>query len=427
MRWIDTLAAWMTRRTKPATRTGLAWPFVTRAAGKPVTESQAFTLSAFWCCVRVVSETIAQMPWRIHEETDQGARVATAHPADRLLNRQPNEEMDAAVWRELMLRWCMTWGNAYSEIVRDQSFRPVALWPVEPWRVTPERTPAGLAYRVQQPSGEPVMIPAADMLHFRGLGDELEGWSVIHYAARCLGLGVAQEDSMCSQMEHGARLSGLLVPPGGGSLPAPKAETILKEWRAQNTGSGNHGKVILMSQGLEFHALSMPNTDAQLLESRQLSVVDICRFCRVPPHMAYDLARATFSNITHQSLEFSVYTLGPWVVKFEQQANRKLISRARFYSKINQAALLRADPQTRVAFYRGLRDLGAISPNEIRQLEDMNTLGPAGDKYLVPLNMTTLDQAGQPQPSSAPAADPLADPDLALWEADESGDESGDQ
>lgn len=403
MRWIERIVNMMTRRTTPAQRRGAAWYTYGRGAGQTVTEQTAYTLSAWWCCVRVVSETIAQMPWRVHEETDAGHQLAEGHPADRLLNRQPNAEMDAAVWRELMVRWCMTWGNAYCEIVRDASYRPVALWPIEPWRVSPIRTPQGLGYQIAQPTGEPLVLPAHDVLHFRGLGDELEGWSVIRYAARCLGLGVAQETSMASQMEHGSRLSGLLVPPGGGSLPGPKAETILKEWQAQSAGADNHGKVILMSQGLEFQQLSMPNSDAQLLESRQLSVIDICRFCRVPPHMAYDLARATFSNITHQSLEFQIHTMGPWVVKLEQQANRKLVSRGRYYTKINQAALLRSDPQTRVAFYKGLRDLGAISPNEIRALEDMNGLGPDGDKYLVPLAMTTLDQAGQSDAQEPPA------------------------
>jgi len=399
--------ALMQRLTRPSATSG-SLPLLLRAAGKAVNEDTAYTVSAYWCCVRVISETIAQMPWRVHELTEAGRRVAEYHPADRLLNRAPNAEQDAAAWRELMLRHCLTWGNAYCEIVRDASYRPTELWPLEPWRVTPMRLAGGLWYSVQQPTGPAEFLPAADVLHFRGLGDDLVGWSVLQYAARSLGLSMAQEDSMASQMENGARLSGLLKPPGAGSFTREKGEQIAEAWKAQNVGSHNHGKIYLISQGVEFQPLSMPNTDAQLLESRQFSVIDICRFMRVPPHKVFDLSRATFSNITHQSLEFLVDSLGPWIVKFEQQANRKLISAAwinRYFSKINTNAILRMDPETRATWYTKLRDLGAINPNEIRALEDMDSLGPDGDLHLVPVNMQSLERANK-EPEAVPPPTP---------------------
>ena len=412
MRFPRILRALMARKTAPS-RSYESFPTIVRTAGQPVTEDTAFTVSAYWCCVRVICETIGQMPWRVHERTDVGQRVADKHPADKLINRSPNAEQDASVWREMMLRWCLTWGNAYSEIVRDSSYRPVALWPVEPWRVTPQRSSAGLYYTVQQPGGDTVNIPAADMLHFRGLGGDVEGWSVLRYAARTLGLSLAEEDSMASQMENGVRLSGILTPPGGGSIPKERAENVRKAWEAQHGGSRNHGKVYFLSQGLEFKPFSMPNSDAQLLESRQFSVLDVCRFMRVPPHKVYELTRATFSNITHQSLEFLTDTIGPWVTKFEQQANRKLVSSAwagRYFTKLNTQAVLRMDPDTRGGWYKTLRELGAISPNEIRALEDMDSIGSDGDLHLVPVNMQTLEQAAkEPEPPQPPELTPPQD------------------
>jgi len=417
------LRALMQRITKPREQAG-GLPMLMRAAGKSVNEDTAFTVSAFWCCVRVIAETIAQMPWRVHERTAAGQTIAEYHPADRLLNRAPNAEQDAAAWRELMVRWVLTWGNAYCEIVRDGSYRPVELWPLEPWRVTPRRRAGVLWYEVAETTGGTTMLPAADMLHFRGLGDDLVGWSVLQYAARSLGLSMAQEDSMASQMENGAKLSGLLRPPGNGSYTAEKTKQIVDAWREQNVGSKNHGKIYLINQGIEFTPLSMPNTDAQLLESRQFSVIDICRFMRVPPHKVFDLTRATFSNITHQSLEFQVDTIGPWVVKLEQQANRKLISAAwmnRYFSKINTNAILRMDPDTRANWYTRLRDLGAINPNEIRALEDMDSLGPDGDVFLVPVNMQTLERAAAPP---APPPVPPVEPPVTDGQEEEPEDEA---
>ena len=354
------------RRTQPNTERGATPLLPNWGAGQAVTEDTAYTYSAYWCCVRVISETIAQLPWHIHERTPRGNRIADQHPADALIYRAPNKELDAAVWRELMVRHCLTWGNAYSEIERDTANRSIALWPLDPARVMPFRDQGQLWYMVAEPSGGQSYVPAADMLHFRGLGDDLMGWSVLAYAARTLGLALAQEDSMASQMKNGARLSGILSPPGGGTLPADRRKSIMEEWQQANTGSKNHGRVYLLSQGLDYRPLSMPNTDAQLLESRRLSILDICRFMRVPPHMAFDLERATFSNIAHQHLEFGIHTIGPWVTKLEQQVNRKLISPAnqrRYYSKMRMEAVLRSAPADRAEVYTKLRDLGAVSPN----------------------------------------------------------------
>jgi HK97 family phage portal protein len=396
----------------------------------PVTEETAFTVSAFWCCVRVISETIAQMPWRVFELMPDGKRLAVQHPADRLLDRIPNAEQDPCVWRELMLRNVLVWGNAYCEIVRDDSYRPIAIWPLEPWRVTPTRSGGSLWYKVAQWDGaQDEYLPAADVLHFRGLGDDLAGWSILQYAARTIGLGMAQENSMASQMEHGSRLSGILMPVGGGNIPEKQAENLAAQWNAQHSGSSNHGKVYFLSKGLDYKAFGMPNTDAQLLESRQFSVVDICRFFRVPPHLVYDLTRATFSNITHQSLEFLIHTLGPWICKFEQQANRKLISQAwtnRYLTRIDSNSILRMDPDTRANWYKTLRELGAISPNEVRAAEDMNSLGPDGDLYLVPVNMQSLERASEPPaPPPAPTPPQTITGDDGPEETDDEGADDG--
>jgi hypothetical protein len=46
-------------------------------------------------------------------------------------------------------------------------------------------------------------------------------------------------------------------------------------------------------------------------------------------------------------------------------------------------------------------NIGAMSVNEIREKEDMDPI-PGGDIHLVPMNMTTLEEAGKP-PAPPPA------------------------
>jgi len=53
-------------------------------------------------------------------------------------------------------------------------------------------------------------------------------------------------------------------------------------------------------------------------------------------------------------------------------------------------ALLRGDIQSRTEAYKNLFSVGAISPNEIADLEDMNGMD-GGDKRYVPLNHIPVD------------------------------------
>jgi HK97 family phage portal protein len=345
------------------------------------------------------------MPWHVFQKTDDGNLELPTHPADALLYRRPNPEVSAAVWRELMLRDVLTWGNAYCEIERDSQDRPLALWPIRPDRVQVRRLSGpGLTYVVSNTKGDPTTLPQRNVFHVRGLGDDLAGWSVITYAANTIGLGLAQEETMSSLMRNNSRPPGLLTPTG--PLPAEGAEQIRAEWQAAYGGSGNQGKTALLSHGMTYTPLGMPNEDAQLIENRRFSVLDICRFFGVPPHKVYDLERATFSNIEHQAIEFLQHTIQPWITKLEQEANRKLISQrvqGQVYTKINFNSLLRSDIESRGKYYQLLFDRGVYSVNDILTLEERNPIGPDGDKRFVPMNFVTLEKAGEePEPPEPP-------------------------
>ena len=84
-------------------------------------------------------------------------------------------------------------------------------------------------------------------------------------------------------------------------------------WNAAYGGSNNSGRVAVLEENMSYTPISMPNSEAQFLETRKFQVSEICRIYRVPPHMVGDLEHATFSNIEHQSISFAVPTIRPWV------------------------------------------------------------------------------------------------------------------
>ena len=148
---------------------------------------------------------------------------------------------------------------------------------------------------------------------------------------------------------------------------------------------------------MKYHSIGIAPEDAQFLETSKYQVNEISRIFRVPPHLVGDLERATFSNIEHQSIEFVQHTIRPWLVRWEQEISRSLLSeteRLLYYAKFNVDGLLRGDFAARTQGYATARQNGWMSINDIRRLEDMNPI-PAekgGDDYLVNGNMISAKQ-----------------------------------
>ena len=94
-----------------------------------------------------------------------------------------------------------------------------------------------------------------------------------------------------------------------------------------------------------------------------------------------------------------MYTLDPWVIRWEQAISRALFSdseKRQYFVKFNVDGLLRGDYQSRMNGYAVGRQNGWLSANDIRELENMNRISDeeGGDLYLINGNMTKLKDAG---------------------------------
>ena len=151
---------------------------------------------------------------------------------------------------------------------------------------------------------------------------------------------------------------------------------------------------------MQYKPISLPPEDSQFLSTREFGVEEICRIFRVPPHMVQDLKRATFSNIEHQSIDFVVHTLDPWLVRIEKAIVKDLLledEKDQFFPKFNVDGLLRGDYKSRMDGYSVGISTGIISPNEARRKENMPPL-PAeegGDFHIVNGTFIKLRDVGQ--------------------------------
>jgi len=384
-----------------------------RQAGVTVTEDTALTLAEWWACVSVISRTIAALPWHVYQKTGAG-REPVDGTVSWLLNNRPNPEMSAFSFREVLMSHVLNWGNAYAEIERDMAGRVMSLWPLPPDRVEPKRTAAGaLVYEVRAEGGQAYLLQPESVFHLHGMGfDGIVGYSPVRMAARSIGVGIAQDTFAGAFYQNGTQMGATV------ELPANMSAAQIKDTEAYyNEAHGGPAKafrVKVAAAGTKVHAMGMPLNDAQFIESRAFTVTMAARWLGVPPHKIADLSRSTNNNIEHQGIEFVTDAIVPWATRLEQEANAKLFgarAQGHIYTRLNVNGLMRGDAKSRAEFYRTMTQIGAMSINEVRALEEMNGIGPDGDQYLVQLNQTTLDKlvnAPEPQPAAAPA---LAPPD----------------
>lgn len=365
------------------------------SSGKRVNEKTAMQMTAVYSCVRILSETLASLPLHIYEITDLGSKKATNHYLYNLLHNEPNNEMTSFIFRETLMTHLLLWGNAYAQIIRNGKGDVLGLYPLMPDKMKVDRDENNTIFYEYTTNDGKVKLTTQDVLHIPGLGfDGLVGYSPIAMSKNAIGMAIAAEEYGAKFFSNGATPSGILEHPG----TVKNAEILRESWTRGFSGNNSH-KVAILEEGMKYTPISISPNEAQFLETRKFQINEIARIFRVPPHMVGDLEKSSFSNIEQQSLEFVKYTLDPWVIRFEQAFNRRLLrdkEKSKFYIKFNLEGLLRGDYQSRMNGYAIGRQNGWMSANDIRKLENLDKIPKeeGGDLYLINGNMLPLKNAG---------------------------------
>lgn len=356
-------------------------------SGVQITPSNSMQITTVYQCVKVLAESIGMLPLSIFIEEGSQRTKDTKHALHRLFKVGPNDYMTAQEWKELVIAHLCLRGNHYSYVNRVAG-KIVEILPLAPGAVSPKLgDDYTVSYDITFKNGTTENVSAAEILHIKTVStDGLIGLSPISQNVNALGLAKATEKHGSSLFKNGAKPFGGLKTQGN---LKDEQYNRLKASLENYQGADNGFKPLILEGGLEWVQVAITPEDAQYLETRKFQRSEICGIYRVPPHMIGDLERATFSNIEHQGLEFVTHTLMPYLTRIENRILFTLFTRseqANRYAKFNVNALLRGDMKARAEFYTKMVQNGAMSPNEIREKEDMNPR-EGGDVFLTPLNM----------------------------------------
>lgn len=378
-------------------------------SGIRVTADNSMACSAYTACIRVISDAVSALPLHVYERLASGGKQkAPTHPVYRLLHTQPNPWQTAQEFRDWMTGMYLHYGASYAEIRPGARGAVSELWPLHSSRMDVERLENGtLRYKYREPSGKQTIYDQSQIFALRfTTEDGVKAIPTYKIFQNAIGLAQALEAHGSTYFGNGARPG--IVLESDNPIPVEAAERLREQWERMHRGSDRAFRTAVLPNGVKAHELSGSNEAAQFLETRQYQVIEICRAFRVPPHMIQDLTRSTYSNIEVQGTEFVQHCLLPHLRRWESAIARDLIvDDERYFAEHSVSGLLRGDHASRSAYYVSALQNGWMTVNEIRELENLNPIGPEGDKHFIQLNMTTLDKAGE-EPPAAPASAPAA-------------------
>lgn len=390
------------------------WAGEPTAAGMPVSHDSASGIAAIWKARQLYANKMAICPLHVFQRGDSESDVRKrlhGHRLQRLLNMAPNDLMTAASFWRVFADHLLFWGNSYSEIERDNAYRPIALWPMNPSRVRVETKKENgrtrLKYLWSKPTGGEKELDQDDVLHVPGLSfDGILGYSVIFVARQSLGLNLALERNASAFFGQGSQV-GLVLKWGSEKELTPEIKNNLREsWRAMHQGPDKAHRLAILEEGLGIEKIGIPPEDAQFLQSREWSVVDVSRWFNVPPALlGYRPGQGPGGNLEAQQLEFLTESLQIFLVATEQECGRKLLperEQSRIYLEHMVEAILRMDAKTRMELLSRQVSYSQLTVNEARRLSNLPGV-EGGDRPLVLSTLVPLADAGSGGAQSAPS------------------------
>lgn len=356
------------------------------ASGESVSYNTALKVSAYYACVKLISDTIGILPKHVMEYLPGGARKrAENHPLYDLVHLQPNPLQTSIEFFSMMTAHVVMRNNAYARIVPGPRGFADQIIPLHPDNVRIQTLAAGgYRYMVREAGQGEKPYNDEDILHLRGFQqDAVKGLDMLPLMGESVGVSAAT-------MKYRARFFGNDASPGGvlkkaGKLSEQAQKNLKESWDAAHRG-GNQHRVAILEDGLEWQDIGIEPQKAQLIESEEFNAEDICRWMGVPPFMIGLTSKSTSwgTGIEQQNIGFVTYTIMPLTVRWQQAISRDLILiPKKYYVDFVLTGLLRGDSAQRYNVYSIGRELGMFTPNDLLRFEDMNPREDAGgDEYI---------------------------------------------
>ena len=369
-------------RTKATDADGMAALFVGHepSSGFLVNATTSENLATVLACVGAISSAIASLPALVFKPDGDGRTEDVSHPLQRLIRLGPNRWQSWPDFVETLLASVLLRGNGLAELGFDGAGRITSMTPV-PWsNVSVTLLPSGaLAFDISAinsifgGSGRVRRLLQDEVLFLKDRSDDgLIGRSRLSRASETISTALA------AQHYGGASFRNIVSPPGSFEVDRNLSDTQMSKLRQRidetYAGAFNARRPMILEGGLRYKPFELISPeDSELLASRRFSVEEIARIFGVPPPLAGDFTRSTFTNSETAGRWFGMHTLAPWCRKLETEFARSVFTAASAsYLELDLSGLLRGAPLERWQTYDIALKHEVLTRNEVRDSEGYN-------------------------------------------------------
>lgn len=383
------------------------------ASGVSVNSDTAMRLITVHSCVKVLSQTISQLPCHVMEMDGRMTQKAKDFYLYELLHDQPNSWMTAAEFWGMSEAHIASRGNFYAyksglpgrpikeliplaagavqQVVQNPDYSLTYQVLVEEGRVVNAALEDGF---VTKTGSKILNFPGEKIMHLRGLVlNGFMGINPIQYVRETMGLALAGEQFLARFFGSGMHPGAVIKHPL--SLNTLAHADLKKKLQEKYQGLGKSHEFMLIDEGMDITFPPIKLVDAQFLEWGKFTDAQICGLFRVPLMLIQSAEQPPTNASAEQfMLSFVVHSLMPILVNAEKAIRRDLMTpeeRKRYFVKFSVGGLLRGDFKTRMEGYQTAINTEIMSPNEVRELEDMNPY-QGGDEYRT--RTSTVKQSG---------------------------------
>lgn len=358
-------------------------------------------VGAIWRACSLISKGTAKTPLDLFRKSDAG-REKVSSPLANLLLFEPNEHQTAYIFKMAMQFSAAYYGNAYAYIKRDKTFRPVQIIQLDSDSTYPVRENGKIFY-LSSINGKLIRFDWFEILHIRGAGDDLVGFSVKDMAAVAFDMSEMAQKYSRNFFKNSARPSVIIEHPA--TLTEGAVARLKSQWDKLHSGVDNSHKTAVLEEGAKVHAFSINAKDAMLIESMQFSLVDIANWFELPAYKLNSTNNTSYKSNEQQSLDYLSESLDPWFVCWEQECRKKLLTESEkrtssLYFEFNRATLIRTDLASQADYFsKALSGAPWMTINEVREKSNMNK-AEGFDEIKLPTN--NFGNAEEPEDAEEP-------------------------
>lgn len=371
----------------------------------------ALSETTYYTCLRILSESIGKMPIKLYRNTPNGKVKATL-PAFEILKTRPNEYLTPSQFMATLMLNTKHFGNGFAWIRRRYIKQSYGFdYKVLDYWIMPSNKvdmivdnislfgeDNGLYYRYADNGGKVYIFPSRDVIHMKNsfTFDGYSGVAAIDYLSETLRGGLAAQDFEQKLYKEG--LSGKLALTFTSDIQdRNQMNQLVKDYKGYLADVENATAVVPVPPGLQLTPLSYKLTDAQYLELRKYTALQIAAALGIKPDQLNDYTKSSYASSEAQQLSFLVDTMMYDIKSIEEELSYKTLTedeRKEYYYKLNDRAILRVDSDTQSNIFARDVQNGIITPNECRDIQDYESI-EGGDTAIVNGNYIPLTMVGQ--------------------------------